>query len=46
MARRTEDHPLEYATFEGVIPLGEYSAGGVIVWEHGTYTNAADRGDD
>jgi DNA ligase D-like protein (predicted 3'-phosphoesterase) len=33
MAMRTEDHPLEYADFEGVIPEGEYGAGRTIVWE-------------
>jgi DNA ligase D-like protein (predicted 3'-phosphoesterase) len=43
MARRTEDHPLEYETFEGVIPEGEYGAGGVIVWDRGTYTNESRR---
>jgi DNA ligase D-like protein (predicted 3'-phosphoesterase) len=43
MARRTEDHPLEYATFEGVIPPGEDGAGGVIVWDRGTYINATQR---
>jgi DNA ligase D-like protein (predicted 3'-phosphoesterase) len=40
MARRTEDHPLEYQTFEGVVPQGEYGAGRVIVWDRGTYANA------
>ena len=43
MARRTEDHPLEYAAFEGVIPPGEDGAGGVIVWDRGTYVNATQR---
>lgn len=42
MARRTEDHPLEYQEFEGVIPDSEYGAGRVIVWDHGTYANRTD----
>ena len=37
LAMMTEDHPFDYASFEGVIPAGNYGAGNVIIWDQGTW---------
>lgn len=39
LAIQTEDHPLGYIDFEGVIPAGQYSGGTVLVWDTGNYRN-------
>jgi DNA ligase D-like protein (predicted 3'-phosphoesterase) len=43
LAIPTEDHPLEYRNFEGIIPEGEYGAGRVIVWDTGTFRSITKR---
>jgi bifunctional non-homologous end joining protein LigD len=44
LAIQTEDHPLEYADFEGVIPKGNYGAGAMIVWDRGRWIPLEDPG--
>ena len=44
LAVRTEDHPFDYGSFEGIIPAGQYGAGEVIVWDCGVYSPDEDHG--
>jgi bifunctional non-homologous end joining protein LigD len=43
LAMRTEDHPLDYGTFEGIIPAGEYGGGTVMLWDRGRWIPHPDK---
>jgi DNA ligase D-like protein (predicted 3'-phosphoesterase) len=44
LAMPTEDHPLDYGSFEGIIPKGQYGGGTVIVWDNGVFVNLSEKG--